>query len=234
MQKIETIQINQNKLLMNSKGFTYKYFKDNDTIIVESETGTGKTWTVCEHTNKLLNENKDAFMISLTSKRLLADQHVINMQQIKNKETVDYRSGNFQKGKNFICCINSLPKFFSGLNLENFDFKNCILYIDEISSFCFDLTHNETLYDVKAVYEIVKKLINKCFKLIVTQSEITFNVFTLLTNRDIKNAIMIRNKFQPNHNKVAKFYFNNKEIYNKMIEDIKQNKTFLVSCDEKK
>jgi hypothetical protein len=236
MTQYKTKQISQVKLLQDGKGFTYDNFKF-DTVIVESETGTGKTYTICEHANKMIGENKELFMLSLTSKRMLADQHMVNMsKQITKKETVDYRRERFTVGKNFICCVNSLPKFF---NLIEKNLENCILYIDEISAFCYDLTHNETIYDVKGVYECVKTLINKCFKLVVTQSEITDNVFELLKNRGLdfeykKNeTIMIKNSFKPNINKVAKFYFKNVEIFNKMLEDLKNNKPFLVSCDEK-
>jgi hypothetical protein len=236
MTQYKTKQISQVKLLQDGKGFTYDNFKF-DTVIVESETGTGKTYTMCEHSNEMIGENKELFMLSLTSKRMLADQHMVNMsKQITTKETVDYRRERFTVGKNFICCVNSLPKFF---NLIEKNLENCILYIDEISAFCYDLTHNDTIYDVKGVYECVKTLINKCFKLVVTQSEITDNVFELLKNRGLdfeckKNeTIMIKNSFKPNINKVAKFYFKNVEIFNKMLEDLKNNKPFLVSCDEK-
>jgi hypothetical protein len=233
MTQYKTKQISQVKLLQDGKGFTYNDFK-HYTVIVESETGTGKTYTMCEHANKMIGENKELFMLSLTSKRMLADQHMVNMSdQIKKKETVDYRRERFTVGKKFICCVNSLPKFF---NLIEKNLENCILYIDEISAFCYDLTHNDTIYDVKGVYECVKTLINKCFKLVVTQSEITDNVFELLKNRGYGSkheTIMIKNSFKPNTNKVAKFYFKNLEIFNKMLEDLKNNNPFLVSCDEK-
>ena len=123
MTQYKTKQISQVKLLQDGKGFTYDNFKF-DTVIVESETGTGKTYTICEHANKMIGENKELFMLSLTSKRMLADQHMVNMSnQITKKETVDYRRERFTVGKNFICCVNSLPKFF---NLIEKNLENCI------------------------------------------------------------------------------------------------------------
>jgi hypothetical protein len=89
---------------------------------------------------------------------------------------------------------------------------------------------------VKGVYECVKKLINNCFKLIVTQSEITNNVFELLKNRGYgsKNErLFIKNLFKPNISKVAKFYKpTNMMIFNDMFNDMKNGESFLVICDE--
>jgi hypothetical protein len=175
-------QFSQEKLLQDGKGFTYDDFRNFDTIIIESETGTGKKHTICEHANKMIGREKSIFMLSLTSGRVLANQHMMIMsKQITNKETVDYRYDQFTYKKNFICHVNYLPIFFNRIKE---DLDDCILFIDDISYFCHVLTHDKTIHNVKGVYECVKTLINNCFKLVVTtQSEITDNVFELLKNR---------------------------------------------------
>ncbi len=231
--------ISQEKLLQDGKGFTYDDFINFNTIIIESETGTGKKHTICEHVNKMIGGEKSTFMLSLTSGRVLADQHMMIMsKQITNKVTVDYRYDQFTYKKNFICHVNYLPIFFNQIKE---DLEDCILFIDNISYFCHVLTHDKTIHNVKAVYECVKTLINRCFKVVVTsESEITDNVFELLKNRVLdfeykKNEkLFIKNLFKPNISKVAKFYkLPNTMIFNDMLDDLDNNKSFLVTCDEK-
>ena len=64
--------------------------------------------------------------------------------------------------ENLICCVNSIMLY---KNIPAKDFKNYIIYIDEISSFLKDLTQNTTLRDkLKICYEILMKMIKNCHK----------------------------------------------------------------------
>jgi len=47
-------------------------YKNNDTIILKSDTGTGKTTDISKNIKQLMNDNEDLFVISLVARKSLA------------------------------------------------------------------------------------------------------------------------------------------------------------------
>ena len=83
--------------------------------------------------------------------------------------------------ENGITCVNSIMKY-SRVPAE--DFKNFIVYIDEIDSLIETLTHSQILTkDIKLVYYTLCKNVKNCKKLIVSDHTITKNVFNFIQNR---------------------------------------------------
>ena len=64
------------------------------------------------------------------------------------------------------------------------DFKNFIVYIDEIDSLIETLTHSQILTkDIKLVYSTLSKIAKNCKKIIVSDHTITKNAFNFIQNR---------------------------------------------------
>jgi Type III restriction enzyme, res subunit len=230
MSNTQKLTIDQRYLLsrdgLTQRGFTTDLYNKFKTLIIQSQTGTGKTSATFNH----IGTTNDKF-ISIVSKRSLAKQHINDAKKyITNRSTRDYRINDYDKKDNFVFCINSIHKYYYEMKDE---INNTVLFIDEITAFCYDITHNETIYNLNNVYTMLKYLINNCKKLIVCQSEIEDNVFEFLKNR--KGSVLhLTNSYIPNQNKKCNIYYNNDKIYDNMISDIKDNKPFLLSCDEKK
>jgi hypothetical protein len=155
---------------------TYDMFINNDTLIIESDTGTGKTTAIAEHISKYFLETNDEFkIISVVNKISLASQHIqsfsdkfINLQNYQDKTNNIYN-------KNLVICINSLM-MLSKLSLD--ELKKYIIFIDEINSFIEGITHNILLeHDIKIIMCVLIRIIKNCKKLIVCDALISDNVF---------------------------------------------------------
>jgi len=220
----------------------YKNFSENETIIIESTTGTGKTSATAAHLHEyILGEyttlqNKDLKFLSITPREILTEQHI---HSFKNVGCIKYKNNRGEKRENKILwnskavsmCVNSILTY-SKFDLE--EFKNYIIYIDEINSFLHYLTHSETLNkNLKEVYELLKKMVNNCHKLIVSDAHIMNNVLLFLENRKT-NKFYIRNNFKKYEGVNAFFYPDETAFLNKLKENVENNHYFFMGCDEKK
>jgi len=220
----------------------YKNFSENETIIIESTTGTGKTSATAAHLYEYIlgeyttHQNKDLKFLSITPREILTEQHI---NSFKNVNCVKYKNNRGDKQENKILwnskavsmCVNSILTY-SKFNLE--EFKNYIIYIDEINSFLHYLTHSETLNkNLKEVYELLKKMVNNCHKLIVSDAHIMNNVLLFLENRKT-NKFYIRNNFKKYEGVNAFFYQDETTFLNKLKENVLNNQYFFMGCDEKK
>ena len=157
-----------------------EYFKEYDTLIIESGTGTGKTSNTAKHIKKLMNEEANEYkVLSIISRKTLAEQHIDSFNKegiiLKNYQDI----GLNYDDDNTVICINSILKY--QFYKPEF-FKNYIVYIDEVNTFTRHLTHNDTLNNVlKKVYVVLNRIINNCHKLICTEAIISDNVFNLLS-----------------------------------------------------
>ena len=69
--------------------------------------------------------------------------------------------------------------------LSNEQLASKIIYIDEISLFLEGLTNNETLTpNIKAIYSLLKRIVKHALKVVVSQAEITPNVWEFLKCRN--------------------------------------------------
>jgi hypothetical protein len=240
LQLIEKCKIlPENIVLKNIKNvkFNKKYlefdddiFNNYDTLIIKSDTGTGKT----THTGKQLNSY---FKYSGKKYQLISIVNLINLanQQLKsfkdnNIEITSYKDNNFDLiDGNFIICINSLKM----LDIMDDDyFNDKIIYIDEITSFLEGLTHNDLLNkNIKTIYELLIKLLKRAHKIIVSDETIMDNVFEFLKFRSDDKKIFIVNEFNKYANIKAVRVKDENLFLNKINEHITNQKYFLFGCD---
>ena len=99
--------IGHNKYLSNI--FTEEMFKKNDTIILQSCCGTGKTYSVAQYISNTVKEN-DIVLSIINRKSLLTAQlkefesKGVKFNNYINKETYDLK-------ENGIICVNSIMKY---------------------------------------------------------------------------------------------------------------------------
>ena len=225
LKNIKNVKFNKKHL-----EFDDDIFNNYDTLIIKSDTGTGKT----THTGKQLNSY---FKYSGKKYQLISIVNLINLanQQLKsfkdnNIEITSYKDDNFDLiDGNFIICINSLKM----LDIMDDDyFNDKIIYIDEITSFLEGLTHNDLLNkNIKTIYELLIKLLKRAHKIIVSDETIMDNVFEFLKFRSDDKKIFIVNEFNKYANIKAVRVKDENLFLNKINEHITNQKYFLFGCD---
>ena len=250
-------EINSNKIVMNNKylfdknysesQFTYDIFKNYNTIIIKSCTGTGKTTSVANHisnyfleSKKIINKKKTktnkrkAFgnykkykILSIITRRSLTNQHIKTFEDFGIK-LVSYEDNNKRLYEdNIVCCINSI------LIYKNYPpefFKDCIVYIDEIASFIEGITHNDTINNnLREIFQILIRIIKNAHKIIVSDALINDNVFELLKLRP--NKVYIENTFKK-YEGINAIKINNEILFlNKLKMNCSNNEYFFFGCD---
>ena len=188
---INTYKMN-NKYLYDetqkNKTFNYKMFKDYETIIIKSCTGTGKTTAISKHVEQYMKDHPEMKILTITNKRTLSDQH---MEDFKNINLQDYRTTD-KFDKSLTCCINSLNLVSNAQD----ELDNYIIYIDEIDSFLKAITHNNTLnHKLKPIYAQLCNMIKNAHKVIVSDAVIRLpTVCSFLHKRT--NYIYVENGYK--------------------------------------
>jgi hypothetical protein len=226
IEKYNMEKINMNKSKIN---ITDEQFNNHNTLILQSGTGTGKTYATAEAISKYNNNLKrKKNIISIVSKKSLASQHIKSFYKPHKIELTSYESDDKYSADNLVICVNSLMILN---NITDSELNNSIVYIDEITSFLKDITHNETLQGkLKSCYQILMRIIKKCHKLIVSDAIINDNVFNFIKSRQ-STIIYIKNEFKNYKNVKAIKTRDIDDFMNKMINDVKNNKYFLCSSD---
>jgi hypothetical protein len=208
-----------------SELFTYEQFNNYDTIVIQSNPGTGKTTNIAEYAYKYKNDN-EVTIISISALISLINQHIksfskINMKSYENK---------FDVGDDVAICINSLMKLSK---MTDKQLGKTILYIDEISSFLM-LTHNSTLeYVVKPIYDLLVRFVKKCKKLIVSDALINDQCIEFCDLRT--NAKLFVKNIYPKHKNIKAIKITQKvDLINKLLNKCKNNEYFLFASDSKK
>lgn len=205
-------------------------FDNNETIIIESTTGTGKTSNTAKFINNYIQNNDEKYKIlSIVSRISLASQHIESFKN-ENIEMISYEQRNKDiEDDNMVCCINSLS-LFSKYKPEFF--KNYIVYIDEISTFTRHLTDNNTLNNkLKPIYITLMKIINNCKKIILTEAIINDNVFNIVNKRPNETKIFIKNTYVK-YKGIQAIQHNDENIFlDLIISHVKNNQYFLFGCD---
>ena len=103
--------------------FNYTLFKEHDTIVVESCTGTGKSHAMLkEHVPKYFEDTPHMKLLTLPDKQHLSDQHIDDYPSLDDyRALVGYPEGSLT------CCLNSICKLAP---LKNDTLKDYIVYID--------------------------------------------------------------------------------------------------------
>ena len=91
------------------------------------------------------NEHNNKYkFLSIISKVSLGQQHISTFQKETGTKLASYddTTVNFDNNNYIVCCINRILKFN---NLTDEEIKNTIIFMDEVSLFTQDITHNDTL-----------------------------------------------------------------------------------------
>lgn len=210
----------------------YSDFKKKDTIIMESGTGTGKT-TCVSRMFKQLQQEERCTILSIVNLISLAKQQKITFA----KNGVDLTLYNEEKvnpaviiSHDACICINSLWK------LNDCNFKNKIVYIDEIYSLCMTLTHNDMLHKQRQIFNTLHRIITECKKLIVSDAHIHNNVLKLLNPRLFLNGktfVHYWNEYQKFNGTPAVRYNDENEFFKVLELKVLNGESFSFGSDSK-
>lgn len=208
------------------KQFTYEEFKNNTIIIIESNTGTGKTAGCAKHFAELLLEYPNLKLLNIVDRITLSDQIVQSFQK-ENVNILSYQLDQFSKDNHYTVCINSLLKL---TNISNNELKNYVVYIDEINSFIKTLLNSNQIEKIRPIFILLIRIIKNCYKIIVSDNIITDNVFNLL---DVKDGIkyFIQNVFKKYKDVNAVRVRNENLFIDKINNDFSNNRYFLFGSD---
>lgn len=225
---IQTPEMEEYNTRYVSDFYDYKKFNEYNTAIIQSCTGSGKTTAVASHMKEYMKANEQAKILSITTRTTLSDQHVETFKDIQMKNYQKTTTSDIYEAQAVSICINSLMRLSQ---LSQYEMKNYVVYIDEISSF-LELTHNETLdRTLKETYIFLKKLIKHAHKVIVSDALISDAVFEFLNNRTEEDKIFLVNKFKK-YQRVKGIRVRDENMFlNMLIEKCKSNKPFLFGCD---
>ena len=221
----------EEQLKLYNKDIEQHFFNDH-TMIIESCTGTGKSTSVSKaiYEYNQLKNNKYK-VLSIVSKISLGMQHIKTFQDANIvMSSYSDKTTNF-KDDNIVICINSIMLL---KQIHEDELKNYIVYIDEITSFLKDLTHNETLRGtLKICYQTLMKIIKNCHKLIVSDAIISDNVYNFIKTRENKHnrTFFIKNTFQK-YKDVNAIRIRDEEQFLKLLtEHVVNGEYFLFGCD---
>jgi hypothetical protein len=190
----------------------------HDTIIVKSDTGTGKTTSVC----KMLKDEER--ILSIVSRCSLVTQHIQSFAKVDVK-IIDYTSENIYKENKICCQIDSIIK----LNISEID-KYCV-YLDEVNSTINYLLNSTTLMNRRdKVFKTFAYIIKNCKRLICSDADISDIVFEFVNNyRKPEETVYIDNIFK-NYNNIPAIHYNDiDEMVGKMKKIITRNKRGFVA-----
>lgn len=200
-------------------GYTFLDKFRNDNLIIQSDTGTGKT-TTFKHYIKKYNFK----FISIVSRITLADEQYTQF----NEFGVDcnHYQNIFNNKDNLIITIDSLLKLLK----HNFDFENIVLFLDEFNSLIEHLLISDTLKSERVrIFEYLIILLKKCKQFICVDADIS-NIsvkYAKYSNRKFK---LIKNNFIHNKGIEAEELNNLDDLMNKIYDEDK----YMVCCDTKK
>ena len=210
----------------------YEEFYNNDTIIIESGTGTGKTTCVSNLFKHYKNETGST-ILSIVNLVSLAEQQ----KQTFKKNGISMTMYNDEKVNPAIIishdsciCINSLWR------LSSCNFSNTVVYMDEIYSICMSLTHNDTIHKQRHVFNTLYRMIKECKKLVVSDAHIHNNVMKLIETRlfmDDKEYIHIYNAYKKFNGVPSVRYNDENEFYNTIKDKVLNGDSFSFGCDSK-
>ena len=226
----QTIEIQNNiKTYMN---ITINDFINNDTLIFQGTTGTGKTTLMAKTMIKYKELYPDVKFLSIVDLIKLAEQQIITFDKedlkLSNYKNIE-NSYQFKKEQMIVCCINSLHSKFNDIEPDDY-----IVYIDEINSFIENYLTNDLLNPhLQKTNRILMSIISKCKKLIVSDAHINNLTMQFLNKRKTKNGLYILNPYKKYENIEAMKYNKEQDFINEINRKIKNNEYFLFGCDSK-
>lgn len=206
--------------------FTLEHYKQNDVIILNSCCGTGKTYSVA----KYISEAKDK-VLSIVNRIVLTKAQIKEFNRF-NVKIADYQDKeNYDLKESGIICLNSIMKYS---RCKPTEFKDFVVYIDEIQSFVETFTHSEIMAkDIRIITETLFKIIMNCKKLIVSDHTILDNIFIFLENRIKKKGktVFIKNNYLKFDGVESLYVHDENEYLNKLIQYTKTGNGYFAGFD---
>lgn len=205
-------------------------FKNNDIIIINSGTATGKTRAIGKIAKELTEDGKYK-ILSIVNLISLSREQIKTFREESETILEDYQKGldSFNECNGTIC-LNSLYKLKF---LENYTYDDKIVYIDEINDMIKSLTHNDGLDNlVNIIYTVLTNLIKNCKKIILSDATIDNNIKNLLMSRKTHNkSILIKNTVQKFKDINANEYLDENLFFDRIRKSIREDEYFLFGCD---
>ena len=231
-EKINEEYDNKNKVVIEKKKLEYNVnkLKEYEVIVLKSDAGTGKTSYTSTIVKGMKKENKNVKVMSLITNKSLINQHKKTFKEWGDIELLDYIDDEHLIGNDFIICVNSLLKI---KDITNEELKDYVIFIDEIDSFMYNLSHNGTLNPIlREMVGLLIRIINNCKKMVCCSVHIKKNLEMILNKE--KKVIMIENKYKNFKDVEAYEKSDMNEMVEEMLKTIERNEYFMFVCDEKR
>ena len=195
-----------------------RFFKSKYNYVLKSGTGTGKTRAFLEY----IKENPNKKFISIVSRVGLGDEQYNNLKS-HNIKCELYTEQTFKYGDNIIITPES------SVLINNYDFSNYTIFLDEFNSITEHLLSSSTLKTRrKNAFTTICKMIKNCQQFIAVDADISeiSQEFLNLLRVEYK---LVKNIYQNFKNKKCKFF----NVESEFIEKLKGEKKFMLCCDIK-
>jgi hypothetical protein len=205
-------------------------FNENDTIILSSCCGSGKTTGTAKAISNYNKHSDTQYkIISIVSKISLANQHIKSFGD-ENIKLVSYLDASKNVlSDSLVICINSLEILS---DIPSAEYQDYIIYIDEATSFTLDITHNTTLQNkLKSCYSILTKIIKNAHKVIISDANINDNCFNLIKSRNNNKSHYINNTFVKFEGVKAYHCHDETQFLEQMLINVKNSQYFLIGSD---
>jgi len=199
----------------------------------QSSTGTGKTTNTINYTKAEQEINPNIKILSITHLKTIADDHYkrfneenIKIDHYKNIDSPFYDNNDYS---GLVIVINSIVK------LQNIDFKDYIIYLDEITALFDTLLNSPTIKRRKEVLTTFINILNECHLIIGTDGIINDISYSFMSQALPEEKInFVINTYQNFKDKPAYFIEDYKHIENKIIDDLKNNRVFICCFNTKR
>ena len=198
-------------------------FRANDTIVIESCTGTGKTTAIAGH----MGQEDGCKFLSIVTRTSLADQHCKSFRPLGLVNYLDLKHS-FCDQRALVICLNSLGELES---LGDDEIANYVIYIDEVTSL-LEFTSNDLLDSVmKKVVVTLTRLIKHAKKVILSDAMVNDGAFELLKHRGGANRLMLKNEFRKFQGTPAIRLRDEQDFLKALKDHCNADLPFLFGCD---
>ena len=205
------------EIQLNKLGYNFFNRYKNDNLIIQSDTGTGKT-TSFKHYVK----NHNIKFISIVSRITLADEQYTDFNEM-GIDCAHYSNGNISNKGNLIITIDSLLKVLK----YKFDIKEYVFFLDEFNSIIEHLLLSDTLKSNRVfIFEFLLKILKECKQFICVDADIS-NISVNYAEYAGREFKIIKNLYKHNSNVNAEEIDNLQDFMNKIYEE----KKYMVCCD---
>ena len=207
----------QNNRYLNIEGM------NDNTIIIKSDTGTGKTTSTC----KLLKDEE--YILSIVSRCSLVQQHILSFAKV-GVDMKHYTMEDVYKEKIICCQIDSIIK----INISNVE--KMVVYLDEVNSTLNYLLNSTTLMNKRdKVFKTFSYIIKNCKRVIASDADISDLVFKYITHyRRIDECVFVDNIYK-NYNDIDAIHMNDMmKMVDKMKKCVSSGKGFVATFDHLK